>query len=468
MEGLLIAQGHRFFVSSPPAWIDRLADDAKSAEKSISYDIKIYDSLAWRKKRFVFDKEAWDPLQMSAILRRKLCLGNEETEYTVIGEAFAFPDKEDSPVVNEPQFSCKLLWDHNSPTDKIMIQLSPHFPPLLWLTVKPTHDALKKIFGEFLECDTQHMKKYLPYYESVQNSLETQSNEKLGETLSNVRAKDRFIEDMRKRDPKTLELDYPNEFSFFMGTVPHFRVLEDRMMKSNPFVFGWPLLIGEGNHHMEGTPLRMCAFRSIYSKSMIMLHSRLDLQLDHRQVNLRDGDEGDGSLLDIPAFCTVNYPTNTRLCGGKPFVQRYNQVMGTSFPLDTPVDVLATFSKESSMKGEGELLEELKFLQAASEKAPEVERVFRVTEDMLSSNRIIGHMAYTIVYLAILGYPKFVEDVFKTYCSHQSDLIRVACAKGAHAIERPDLIEAMIAREPEGRCKLMLRNTLAMCGAAQP
>lgn len=458
----------RYASSSPPSWIGQLKEDARAVEKSISYDIKIYDPLAWRKKKFSFDKDAWDPNQMSSMLRKKLCLGSEDTEYTVIGEAFAFADKEDSPVVNEPEHTCKLLWDHNSPTEKIMVQLSPHFPPLLWLTVKPTHESLKKIFVEFLDADAQHMKKYLPYYESVQNQMETQSNEKLGETLSNVQMKDRFVEDMRKRDPRAIEMDYPNEFNFMMGTTPHFRLVEDKMMKTNPFVFGWPLLMGEGNHHLDGTPLRMSAFRTIYSKSLVMFHSRLDLQLDHRQMRLAATDEADGSLLDLPVFCTVNYPSNTRMCGGKALVQRYNHVMGTSFPVDMPVDVLAMFARESSIKSEVELLEELKFLKAAADKAPEVERVFRVTEDMLSSNRIVGHLAYTIVYLALVGYPKFVEDVFHEFRTHKSDLIRVACAKGAHAIERPDLIEELIAREPDGRCKLMLQATLASVVSTAP
>lgn len=454
--------------SSPPAWISSLRDDARTAEKSISYDVKIYDQLAWRKRKFTFDKEAWDPNQMSSILRKRLCLGNEEAEYTVIGEAFPFPDREDSPVVNEPQFNCKLLWDHNSPTEKIMVQLSDHFPPLLWHTVKPTLASLKRIFGEFLEVDAQHMKKYLPYYESVQNGLETQANEKLGETLSNTRMKDRFIEDMRKRDPRSVELDYPNEHNFMMGTVQHFRLVEDKYMKSNPFVFGWPLLVSDGNHHLENTPLRMCAFRTIFSKSMLMFHTRLDLQLDHRQVSLKPEDDATGDLLDVPVFCTANYPTNSRMCGGKALVERYNQVMGTSFPLDLPVDVLAAFAKENSVKGEAELLEELKFLKAASEKSPDVERVFRITEDMMSGNKIIGHMAYTIVYLALLNYNRFVEDVFETFKNHPSDMVRVACAKGAHIFERQDLVEELIAKEPEGRSKLLLQATMSSVGRHRP
>jgi len=69
-------------------------------------------------------------------------------------------------------------------------------------------------------------------------------------------------------------------------------------------------------------------------------------------------------------------------------------------------------------------------------------------------------LAYTIVYLALMNYPQFVENVFDVYWRHPSDLVRVACAKGAHIVEQQDLVEKLIAVEPEGRAKVMLKSTL--------
>lgn len=446
--------------AEPPAWAATLRRDAKAAEKNISYDIKIYNEMGWRRTKFEFKKDSWDPHTMSSVLRQRLCLGKEEAEYTIIGEAFPFPDKEDSPVINEPNFTCRLLWDHTSPTEKIMIQLSDHFPPLLWITVKPTLEAIKKVFAEFLEVDAQHMKKYLPYYESVQNQLETTANETFGDDLSNTKMKDKFIEDMRKKDPKTIEMDWDKEYSVYLGNVEHFRVTEDKLMKVNPFVFGWPLLVGDGNHHLEGTPFRMSAFRTIYSKSLLLINSRMDMQLDHRQAGLTAYDDPD-VVLEVPIFVTINYPTNTRMCGGAALVRRFNSVMGTSYPEDMPIDVLAVFCKEMTNKGAAELLEELKFLHAASQKAPDRERVIRLTPDMLSANRIVGQLAYTIVYLAIVGYDAFIEEVFMKFKDHDSDLIRVACAKGAHVMMRPDLINRLIEGETNPRVKMMLERCKA-------
>lgn len=458
---LIFRRSHVLRALAPPAWVATLRDEAKAAERTISYDIKIYDDMVWRRKRFVFDDVLWNPNNMTSILRKRLCLGDEATEYTVIGEAFPFADREDSPVVNEPHAMCRLLWDHSSPTEKIMIQLSDYIPPILWITVKPTFAALKKIFAEFIDVDAQHMKKYLPYYENVQNSLETSTSEKLGETLSNTRVKDKFIEDMRKRDPRTVELDYSEEFTVFLGTVPHFRTFEDKVIKHNPFVFGWPLLVGDGNHHLEGTPLRMCAFRTIFSKSMIMFFSRIDLQVDHRQSQLAPTDEPE-VVLDVPIFATLNFPPNARLCGGTSLVARYNQVMGTSYPLQTPVDVLAALAAEATQKSAVELLQELAFLQRASEKAPDAERVIRLSPDMLSTNRIVGQLAFTILYIALVGYEKFAEEVFAKFSQHPSDVVRVACCKGAQLVGQPDLVHALIEEEPPGRVRQLMLASLDM------
>lgn len=449
--------------SSTPSWITTLQRDAKAAEKTVSYDIRIFDELSWRQRKFTFDNESWNTSQMSSITRKKLCLGDESREYTVIGEAFPFPDRNDSPVVNEPKCMSTILWDHNSPTEKVLIQLSEYFPPLLWHTLKPTYAAVSQVFSEFVEVDAQHMKAQLPYYESVQNQMEMLLGDRLTESLNPMHIKNKFIEDMRKRNPLSISLDYPCEFNVFMGTSPHFRVVEDRFMKSNPFVFGWPLLLSEGNDFLEDTPLRMAAFRSIFSKSLLLVHSRLDLQVDHRHTHLQADDGIEDIILETPIFCSINYPVNQRLCGGRPLVRRFNSVMGTSFPLDTPVDVLAALVVEgTAIKGPDELLCELAFLDNAAKKAPDVERVFRISDSELSANRIVGQLAYTIIYLALLSHDLFSEKVFDSFWNHPSDVVRVACAKGAHIIGRPDLVQKIIDNEGEGRTKLMLESTLSM------
>jgi hypothetical protein len=455
----------RYLTYDVPSWVDGLRKDAKTAESHISYDIRVYDELAWRRKPFMFDKQSWDPNTLSTMLKRKLCLGDEHKEYTVIGEAFPFADRNDSPVINEPNFPVRLLWDHQSKTEKVMIQLGEQFPPLLWITVKPTIDALRRVLREFLEVDAQHMKKYLPYYEETQNRIETRHREKFGEALADFKMRDAFTEDMRRKDPMSLTFDWPNTHNILLGTVEHFTLVEDKMMKTNPFVFNWPLLMSEGNHHMEETPMRMAAFRTIYSKSLIMLHTRLDLQVDPRHLGNSDDDHV--PVLEVPVMASVNYPEGTRLSGGAGLVQRFNSVMGTSYPDNMPVDILGAFARELSVKSVKELREEVKFLAAAAEKVPEIDRTIRLAPEFSGHNRILGQLAFSIIHLALADDPEF-ETVFRTYERHPCDMVRVACAKAAQMNMREDLVRQITEREPAGTNAQRLMATCLKASAPPP
>lgn len=408
----------------------------------------------------VGDAELRKALDVSATLQHKLCLGDASKEYTLIGESMLFADRNDSPVINEPAVPAKLYWDHSSPTEKLLVQLAPAFPPILWLSIRPTHDALKKLFGEFLEVDSQHMKVQLPVFEETQNSIETQYREKFGESLPHFRMKDAFMERMRSRDPRSITMDWEREHSVLVGTTSHFTIEEENMRRFNPFVFGWPLMLSEGNHFLEGTAMRMAAFRTVYSKSLVLLNTRLDLQVDPRLARVDADDEPD-VLLDIPVFATINYPRNTRLCGGAAFVKRFNDVMETSFPLDTPVDVLGLFVRDAGMpKALAEVRAEVAFLEAALSKTPDVERVIRLAPDQHGTSRMLGRLAFALVYLALLEDPQWESAVFAKYLAHDNTMVRVALAKGAMILQRNDLVEQVVARERDPRTKKLMQMCL--------
>lgn len=466
----LLWNSMRFSSSSKqeiPAWIPELRRAVKDAP---IFDTAIFDELAWRKVPYrapTPDKADPEGSALSTVTMQKLCLGDIKREYTLIGETMLFADRNDSPVINEPAVPAKLYWDHSSPTEKLLIQLAPAFPPLLWLSVRPTHDALKKLFGEFLEVDSLHMKQALPQFEEVQSSIEAQHREKFGESLPSFRMKDAFMERMRARDPASMALEWPMEHGIFVRTVPHFTAEEERMRRFNPFVFGWPLMLSEGNHHLEGTAMRMAAFRTVYSKSLVLLHSRLDLQVDPRLTKVEADDEPD-VLLDVPVMATINYPKNTRLSGGPAFVKRFNAAMETSFPLDTPVDVLGAFIKDVAPKGVAELRAEAAFLEQALAKTPDVERVVRLAEDLHGTSRMVGRLGFDIVYLALLEDPQWEQDLFAKYSHSQHAMLRVALAKGAMILQRPDLVERLVAVERDARCKKLMQLCLNDATPAVP
>lgn len=448
-----------------PAWIPELR---RAVKDEPLFDTAVFDELAWRRMPYrppAPDKDDREAHALSTTVMQKLCLGDMQREYTLIGESMLFADRNDSPVINEPAVPARLYWDHSSPTEKLLVQLAPAFPPLLWLSIRPTRDALKKLFGEFLEVDSQHMKLALPQYEDLQNSIETQHREKFGESLPPFRMKDAFMDRMRARDPATLALEWPLEHGLFCRTVPHFGVEEERMRRFNPYVFGWPLMLSEGNHHLAGTAMRMAAFRTVYSKSLLLFHTRLDLQVDPRLTRVEADDEPD-VLLDVPVLATVNYPKNTRLSGGPAFVKRFNTAMETSFPLDTPVDVLGAFIGDTMPKGVLELRAEAAFLEQALTKTPDVERVVRLAQELQGTSRMVGRLAFDIVYLALLEDPQWEADCFLRHGASQHVMLRVACAKGAMILQRPDLVQRLVIAERDARTRKLMEICLAESNAA--
>ena len=456
---LFILTPRRYSSSVHPEWIDKLRSEAKISERNVSYDIKIFDELGWMKRKFDFNQRYWNPHSMSTSFKKKLCLGNELKEYMLIGEAMPFADREDNPVINNPSHCVKLYWDLNSPTEKILIQFSDAFPPILWMSVAPKFSALQFIFREFMECDTQHMKKYLSYYENLQSQIEQKHSEKLGEGSTVIKMKDAIFDEMRKTDPKTVDQDWQHIHCMYLGTQLHFRELENKYLMKNPCVFGWPLLLGESNHHMENSNTRLAVFRTIYSKSLLFFHTRLDLQVDPKQIKIYDNEE-DTIVLDIPIFVTINFPENKRLCGGKALIERYNTIMGTSFPLTMPIDVIAALLLESQNKGISDISKEIEYLETAFQNIPEIHREIRFSSDIVSTNKLYGQLAYFILLLANMKDQAWESKYLPKYMNHSSNLIRVAIAKGASILHKPCIINKMLETESNERIKKMLHLLL--------
>ena len=443
----------------PPPWLPQLTADAKASEKHISYDIRIFDELAWRSQPFTFESRWWsqrkNSIELSKAMKSALCLGDEGREYTLVGECLPFPDKEDAPVINEPGKFAKLWWEHTSATPKVLLQLHDEIPPLLWLPIKPQLESIRKVLKEFVEVDAEHVKRHLDDVEKLQNKLESRHKEQFGGDLADFKMKDEYMAQMRARNPADLRLEYPNNFHMHIGHLEHFRFAEDRWVKENPFVFGWPMLLSDGNEHLEGTSSRCAAFRTLHSKSLIMLHSRVDLQVDPKLIVLpeKDGlsnlrkEPLDDAMLEVPLYATVNYPTNTRLSGGAAFVNRFNKACGTSYPGDTPVDVLAALAIEQTHKSVADLRSQLEFyIQAVAKKQPE-DRVSRLHPSLTAANRVVGQLAHTILHLALVEDPEWEKQVWVRNHASVHPMIRIACAKGANILQREDLIRKQIEAE---------------------
>eukprot|EP00760_Papus_ankaliazontas_P012847 PhM_4_TR15588/c0_g1_i1/m.80927 len=457
----MLRRSRRAFAQQLPPWYNTFSSDAKAYNtgSKISYDLRVNDPALWYKRPFEFDHQVWNPNTMTESVKRRLCMGDVGKEYTFLGEVFSFPDAEDSPVVNNPQHPARLWWDHSSPTEKVLVQLTPHTPPLLWLGIKPSVAAIKKVFGEFLDADAEHMAKYLPEYEQRQQEIEKQFGAELANDDTNKhRVKEIIMAEMRKKDPRTFELDWEQSHSLFLGTFDNFRAIENRFLYGNAFTFGWPLLVAEGNEFLEDTPVRMSAFRTLLSKSIILLQGRLDLQLDPRRGTLDGAEHGDELVLDVPVFASINYRKNERMCGGSALIQRYNSLMGTQYPTDIPVDVLCALCREETVKSVGQVREEVAFLSKVNETGVDRERHPRLPAYLHASSKVVGQLAYAITYLACMDDDRWVEDIFNRFKDHPEGVVRVGCAKGAMIYNQPQLAVAMAQTEKDEAVRMTIRK----------
>ncbi|KAJ9465454.1 hypothetical protein DIPPA_08715 [Diplonema papillatum] len=316
-----------------PSWIEVLRT-AQRADKgaAVSYDIKIDDEMLFESKRFTFDHKIWGDVTASA--KAAYCTGDTDKQYVRIGEAYAFGDWTDNPVVNDPSIPAALFWDPSSKAEKVLVQLAPHFPPALWIAIKPTHEALKRLFSDFTTVDAMHMERYLPEFETMQQEFEARNETTLVEEAANMRASDHFKDALRYGSVSKLRKDYDHSCLLYLGTAEHPTTVERALLAdpANPCLYSWPLLQA-GSVEDAATPA-FTAFRTVYSKSLVVFITRMDMVAD------RGSPEDLPITGEAPLFAYVCHPGLPRLSGGPALLRRFNEGFRTEFPDNVPVDVL--------------------------------------------------------------------------------------------------------------------------------
>eukprot|EP00667_Euglena_gracilis_P011591 EG_transcript_11845 len=429
---------------APPGWIAemrRCSDHDK--QYTVSYEIDFYNEERFRPTKFTFDPKVWDAIDMPQAVKDKLCLNDPDHEYVLIGEGFTFPDNNDNPVVNSPSVPASFYWDPASPTPKMLIQIGPHFPPALWLPAKPDYPALKRIFSEFLTTDAHMMKKHMLYFEGLQRQME----ERAGTTLAKIqpeRMRDLIVDDRRRVDPASIGLDWERTSRLYLGVVDHYQQAEASFM-NNPFLFAWPMMLGHENHHQLESLAKTSIFRTVYSKSMLIVEGREDLQVDPTAPAEQQ------CAFHVPLFATVNYPANQRMCGGAALVRRWNALFGSEHALDTPVDVLAACIG-NLMAGPASLLANVEQFTKALGSG---------TLSPRERNECASSIAMLIAHLAVLRAPTWKTDILERFCFSDVPAIRIACAKGAVELGLRAELQSVARQEPDPRVRQIMDFLLA-------
>lgn len=402
------------------SWLTKFRQEFDSQKDTIDekYELELLPETEAESKCFQFSDPTWSRLYLSEKSKEKLTLGHNRL-FTHIGNAYSFPDFRDHPSRFEPSVRSAIWSDPTSTTPKILYQLSPQMPPLLWLPFKPSVGVIQRCIDDIIDVESEAITEDAYDFEAINDRVA----EELGKDITEGDAElvhEKVLEVIADRDPEKAKLwPHENTAHLFLGNVSEFSLLESSFM-ANPFVFNLPIILGSRNTklRLSSSPVIFSSFRTIFSRSIITLEARHDLQYHMAQ-------ESDQNEVMTPVFARINYPSIPRLSG--PVPQRYNKLFGSNFPQDVPVDIIAAFLG-NKMLGYQPTEEELNDIEATQGK------------DAVSP-MLIAHMS-------MLRYPGF-EDLFLRYYTMDDEEIRVACVKGALEMQQEHLIDAMLAVEKD-------------------
>ena len=429
-----------------PSWVDDLrAAQAADRSTAVSYDIAIDDDMFYEERPYSFDPKIYS--ELSSAQRAAFCSGDTEKPYVCIGSAFLFPDWADSPVVNDPSHPAKLYWDPSSPSEKVLVQLGPHVPPALWLPIKPSHEAVKRLFRDFSHVDAVTMERYIGQMEKMQSEWEETSDATLADKPS-FRASDHFKDQLRFGTVDDLRRDYPRSATLYVGTVDHPSAVERRMAADppNPCVFSWPLLQASNEDNL--TP-KFSAFRTVYSKSTIVFTTRQDLAPDS------DRPEGLSACTEAPVFAHIVYPDMPRMSGGKNLIRRFNDGFQTDYPEDVPVD-LATGLWQFVPQGPHRLTKKFDRMVEGLPSA--------ALGSSVDARRHAGAISTAALALAGVGAPSF-ERAAELLARRPEPQLRLAAAAGWALAGRDEEYAAVLAAEQDEEAARAMESHRRRTGA---
>eukprot|EP01013_Petalomonas_cantuscygni_P023719 TRINITY_DN45218_c0_g1_i1.p1 TRINITY_DN45218_c0_g1~~TRINITY_DN45218_c0_g1_i1.p1 ORF type:complete len:544 (+),score=41.85 TRINITY_DN45218_c0_g1_i1:97-1728(+) len=470
-----------------PQWLKdvSLADDKWTAQFDISF--KHPDSY----EEAPFDLKLLDGCEIHETLRNRLCLNEPSKRYVLVGKAHGFPSPDDNPVISDYGVPAHLYWDASSPTPKLLVQLTPHIPPALWIPIRPSTDALARLFSETLKADLVAGRDDIIFFEKIQSEVETETGRDLADSDLSL-FHERFIDTIRERDPADLTVDFPRFERYLFGYVPDLEAVEVSFLR-NPFVSCFPIVLAERNHHQTDDRVKVCLFRTVASKSVIGLETREDVLASPVLVpsdaddpchdldaGLARADKDLEKHVDtrIPAYLLTNFAPNKRMCGAGAVVRRYNHLLGTSFAPDTPVDVIAASipalpqdarsvaamlrhllgATETLTKDVAEVAEALRIHGAAGRTGD----VAHERRKVLDLNEALVAVASHVVHLAVLRDPAGEwNELTKPLMNHPRAMVRLAVAKGAAELGHRTVVEGILQLETSERNARVFRQLLS-------
>ncbi|KAG8349158.1 hypothetical protein ERJ75_001235100 [Trypanosoma vivax] len=399
--------------------------------------------------------------------RALLCLGDPSREYVHFCYAYPFPDRIQIPTSVGTRRS-KLYVDPKQATPVVYVQLCDDFPPSMWLPVKATAAAVRRVMAEFAAMAALHRDRH---HDSFIERLDTSTRVlKLQGLPSGEGDLLRFMAYEARNTQFSLApvREFPNQQEFFLGEhddperfVEHIDLC--------PFVFAIPHMRTVVDLHAEhmiptvtGPGVATSLYRCIYSKTLLFVQVQLSAEVklppqDPEAFQFMWKDSEVMPKMKIPVFVRVVWPDNERMCGGGHVVRRFNRLFGTEFAHDIPVDaVLALFyimqwaGEVPNFLGVRGMRKRLAELLVATQH-PEPLKLYPGTREIPNPEYTVAErLGMHIQYLAHLRDPD-ISQTIRQLLPTVSAPVRMGCAKAALIAGDRELFRHIVSIEPPGR-----------------
>ncbi|KAL0477250.1 hypothetical protein AKO1_005866 [Acrasis kona] len=417
-----------------PNWFKELVNTPGNREKLFTYDVMFIEPENYQLSTFSWDKHVYNKTpSQTAIVTKDLppqqaleqtpmyhiqnlitktdlvkLSGGKNKRYLLVAEAYGLAESQDLPTKYSASSPSYLWLDFESSQPKFLVQLSPAFPPLLWIPIKPEIEAMNRFFRELILLESTSVGRHLEKFDLMLTDIgfgpESYKNEP-------EKLRDKLLSYLNEKvDPNTKQFktqffeEHPNHAHFFLGNVSSAQELESHLM-NNPFVFNTPILLGSSNRFVANNSVVVSMFRTVYSRATLVIECRLDLNME-----LGDGGQG-GSDRVVPVFVHVMYPDNQRV--SRPAPDRMNRIFNTNYPENMPIDVIGALFGQVVRDAKG------------------IYKEFKEMTDRAKAEDDDSIPSLAIAHLGVLRYERFEEDVFNLYHDHKDPYVRLACIKGA-------------------------------------
>lgn len=402
-------------------------------------------------------------------VRNRLCMGDPAKEYVSFCDAYRFPDRTQLPtsIGTEP---ARLWVDPQSNADVVFLQLSDHFPPALWLPMRGTPAAVRRVLGEFATLAAVHRDRHHEMWsERLRLATEIVRRQHLPSGHDDILRYVGYMARDHSYDGAAVR-EFHNSQCFFLGEFADPEA-ELEKFEASPFLFALPQFraavdVNATPPRADGPGVAASLFRCVHSKALIVVEAHLSAEVklppqdpDAFELLWRDVNTGVPKPR-VPVFARVVWPDNRRLSGGGHVSARCNRLFGTEFAADMPVDAVAALLSCGGWGRDVPQVMGVRTMRSQMEQICSAQSSLQLqypgTVDVPNPEYSdADRLAMHIQYLAYMNDPD-TRAVVERFMRTPNASVRLGCAKAALFAGERDLFRDIVSSEPASRMRRLM------------